>query len=276
MHFCLHKNRDKPKFMVILIIELQNEQTEFNRDHTRHVDFGNDANSSVASELEDPIHIRCAVPLLWAVGTLVSKLWLTNKFKGEWMRVRDMPVEDVELVVRHSLQGSHNWFDRVEVSRRVQHNSSVRKVGRVLDEHRMRNWALGLCDTAPESNDLWERFQPMQRPPHSLRREQGCRQSWFHCLTPLHHNGVRLVHPMLELRCGICNGDAKTLQLVCTLRPPIFRGALDRNPSLSIEEFLVSLRRTLKNALVRHIDGEIVREYNGRPIPPFHYFWLRP
>ena len=71
--------------------------------------------------------------LVGRVSSEVAQLRLGVGHKGQTVRVRDVPVESVEFDSCHGLDGPLDGVCAEEVARRVEEESSVGVLGRVLD-----------------------------------------------------------------------------------------------------------------------------------------------
>ena len=84
-------------------------------------------------------------------------------------RVDEVPVQHIELAVRHRVEVLQDDFDRVVVARRVDHRRAELVARKVLDA--------GAVDEGAAVDELRERLEPVERAVHGARLERDRRRA---------------------------------------------------------------------------------------------------
>ena len=90
-----------------------------------HVDLRNDDHSSLISILDQIGYFFRGIGLLLRVCCILSKFWEIWKNKREAFRVSKVEMKGVHLACHESINSQLNNIKRQEVSRTVEHHSSV-------------------------------------------------------------------------------------------------------------------------------------------------------
>jgi len=93
----------------------------------RSIEFRHNSNSSPEAILHDCSGLLCGVGFLGGVAGIVGDFWMRVEDEWEGVLVDDMPVEDVEFVVHHGVDGLENHAEGQVVPRSVNHQSAINK-----------------------------------------------------------------------------------------------------------------------------------------------------
>lgn len=103
-----------------------------------HIDLGDNANATGSSVGDDPLHITVRVGLASGVGVLEDLRVLVN-VDGPGLVVSNVPVQDIHLGESKAVDLFLNLLDCDEVTTSVDHDTTIRVVGVILDGHGLLN-----------------------------------------------------------------------------------------------------------------------------------------
>jgi len=86
---------------------------------------------------DDAADVRLSVDVVRRVATVLGEVREAERLEGKRLVVDDVPVERVELVVGHGVELFEDDGHRDEVTRRVEHETSVLEAGLVDDKCRV-------------------------------------------------------------------------------------------------------------------------------------------
>lgn len=98
------------------------------------IDFRNNYDTSLLGIGDKLLYLDNRVDLSRIVGSVVGDLREISELDRETLRVSDVPMQDIQRSLLHSLEQPLDLRDRQEGSGGVYHNSSVLVARRVLDD----------------------------------------------------------------------------------------------------------------------------------------------